>query len=323
VTEPTFNAADFQNNGQGAIYPHDQNTPDELAWIDLSAEGTVPQAGDLGANGQAIQLDQALPQAMVQAKGAGWDIIARTGDPRSAVTPDWSHDGQSVVYTSSDATADGHLGQAQVADIYTVPFNEGAGGTAEPLPGASTAGAFEYYPDYSADDQFVAFNRVNAAGVQGGQQVYYRPDSEIYVTRVGQGGGTPIRLAANDPPACSQVTSPGSGNSWAKWSPIVRSSVSDEAYSGRTYYFLTFASTREPPFTLGANGPFGAAPASQLYIATMVVDRAGNVETYPAVYLWNQSFLTSDGSDVEPLSMSNLTPAWDEFVVPPIRVIIQ
>jgi hypothetical protein len=217
---------------------------------------------------------------------------------------------------------DGRVGQAQTADIFTVPFNDGDGGPASAVNGAATPNAYEYYPDFSADDEFIAFNRVASQGVQG-QQIYYRAESEIFVVR--SGGGTPVRLAANDPPACSSYSSPGSGNSWAKWSPIVRQSVSDEAYSGRTYYFLTFASTRESPFPLGNNPmlPGQDQPASQLYMATMVVDRDGNVESYPALYLWNQSFITADGATAEPLSMSNLTPAWDEFVVPPIVVVIQ
>jgi hypothetical protein len=125
---------------------------------------------------------------------------------------------------------------------------------------------------------------------------------------------------------CTGQASPGVYNSWPKWSPIVRSSVSGEPYSGRTYYFYTFASARKYPQQFEVGGGQNGAQAelsSQLYMGTLVVNADGSLESYPALYLWNQSFITSDGTDVQPLQMSNLTPAWDEFVVPPIVVVIQ
>jgi hypothetical protein len=322
ITQPGFKLD--VNNPQGAIYPHPDNIPDELAWIDLKAPTLNPDPlTSLDQNGKPLQTDRAWPLAMAEAKGPSWDIIARQGDVRSAVTPDWSHDGKTVVYTSTDKTADGHLDAATEADVYAVPFNAGAGGAATPVAGASDSNFFEYYPDFSADDRFIAFNRVAKSGVQG-QKVYYRPESQIYV--VPAAGGTATRLSANDPPQCSGESSPGVYNSWPKWSPVVRSSVDGEPYSGRTYYFYTFASARKYPgqFMVGG-GQNGAQPepASQLYMGTLVVNADGSMESYPALYLWNQSFLTSDGSDVQPLAMSNLTPAWDEFVVPPIVVVIQ
>jgi hypothetical protein len=44
-------------------------------------------------------------------------------------------------------------------------------------------------------------------------------------------------------------------------------------------------------------------------MATIVRDeQSGELSSYPAVYLWNQETTTS-----------NLTPAWDEFKMPPVR----
>ena len=317
------------NNSQGSIYPHDEADPDQLAWIDLAAPPLVPDPlTQIGQDRQVcpttpcanpLQRDQAIPMVMVNSKGVGWDVLARTGDPRSAVTPDWSHDGETVVYTSTNDTVDGHLDLATQADIYTVPFGAGAGGIAAPVPGASEPTFFEYYPDFSADDQFIAFNRVAQAGVQG-QPVYYRPESEIYV--VPAAGGPAVRMAANDPPSCGTQQSPGVYNSWPKWSPSEQPAAADEPYSGNTYYFYTFASARTYPtqFSIPGNPP---RLSSQLYMGVMVVHRDGSIDSFPAVYLWNQGFITEDGTSVEPLSMSNLTPAWDEFRVAPINVIIQ
>jgi hypothetical protein len=280
-------------------------TASELTWFDLTAAGTVP------ADGSGVDA------AVKAAQSTAWGYIARTGDTRAAVMPDWSHDGETIAYTSAEQIAGGHVGGITKADgitplttptetdIYTVPFNAKAGGTATPLPGASEAGIAEYYPDFSADDAFVAFNRV--ATTIG--YFYYRADGEIYV--VPSAGGSALRLKANDPSTCSAdaQVSPGVINSWPKWSPIVNTDA-----AGNKYYFLVFSSARKYPeqFTLPPNmyTPVGLdSRSSQLYLATIVVDPSGAITDYPAVYLWNQSHETS-----------NLTPAWDDFQIPPAVV---
>lgn len=287
---------------------------DGLIWIDMAADGTPPpvppreQQQQQGVDGQAGE--RAVGDAMVGALGTGWGVIARTGDSRAAVTPDWSHDGLTVAYTSTDSTQDGRIGgNANEVDIYTVPFNNGQGGTATPLPGASTPGVAEYYPDFSADDRFIAFNRVQ----DGRGRIYYHQQGEIYV--VPAAGGDPLRLAANDPPQCSGETSPGVLNSWPKWSPTVRGGPTGSPHEGKLYYFLLFSSARQSPFRLGQG------PASQLYLTTLVRLPTGELQTYPAMYLWNQGFEITDPNAnppvVAPVQTSNLTPAFDEFVIPP------
>jgi hypothetical protein len=287
---------------------------DGLIWIDMAAAGTPPavpprdQQQQQGVDGQAGE--RAVGDAMVGALGTGWGVVARNGDTRAAVTPDWSHDGLTIAYTSTDSTQDGRIGgNANEVDIYTVPFNNGQGGTATPLPGASAPGVAEYYPDFSADDRFIAFNRV----LDGRGRIYYHPQGEIYV--VPAAGGEPLRLAANDPPQCSGETSPGVLNSWPKWSPTVRLGPETSPHAGKRYYFLLFSSARQSPFRLGQG------PASQLYLTTLVQLPTGELQTYPAMYLWNQGFEITDPNAnppvVAPVQTSNLTPAFDEFVIPP------
>lgn len=280
-----------------------QTGRDALIWIDMAAQGAVP-ALDKSND------DREVGAAMLAAFGTGWGVIARTGDPRGAVTPDWSHDGGTIAYTSTDSTSDGRVGNnANEVDIYTVPYAQGRGGQATPLAGASAPGVAEYYPDFSADDRYIAFNRVE----QGRGRIYYHPQGEIYV--VPSGGGQATRLAANDPPACTNESSPGVTNSWPKWSPTVRSGPDSSPHAGKAYYFLLFSSTRQSPLSLNQ------VPGSQLYLATLVRLPSGALETYPAMYLWNQSFEITDPSAdppvVVPISTSNLTPAFDEFVIPP------
>lgn len=209
--------------------------------------------------------------------------IAVTGDPHTKPnTPNLSHDGTKLVYVSGDNTVDGRPA-GNTNDIYMVPFNNGAGGVASPLQGAATA-ENEYYPSFSPDDKLVAFNRV--APDQG---TYSSPTAEVYV--VPASGGTAQRLAANDPPACSGVKSPGVENSWPRWAP---GAAASQTVDGKTYYWLVFSSTR-----LGGK-------VRQLFMAPVVVDANGAVSAFKAVYLWNQ-----------PADESNHTPAWDVFAIPP------
>ena len=108
----------------------------------------------------------------------------------------------------------------------------------------------------------------------------------------GGAGGTAVRLAANDAAACqTTLVSPGLTNDWPKWSPQATTA------NGKTYYWLTFSSKR-----------IGTVNA-QLYVTGLVVDGAGTLTSYPALYLWNQ-----------PAAEGNHTPSWDDFTIPPIIV---
>ncbi len=229
-------------------------------------------------------------EATTSASATG--TIARTGDTSSAGAPGWSHDGETIAYVSTTHFCDGRLGAGcdgvayaatsdpgSTADIYTVPYAGGAGGTATPVPGASDPTVQEYYPIFSPDDAWLAFDII-----PNGLNMYDQPQAEVHV--IPAAGGTATRLAANDPPACSGEKSPGITNSWPKWGPLAQS------VSGSTYYWLVFSSTR-------TGNP-------QLYVTGVVVT-GSEVATHGALYLWNQ-----------PATENNHTPAWDAFKVPPI-----
>jgi hypothetical protein len=93
---------------------------------------------------------------------------------------------------------------------------------------------------------------------------------------------------------------------------------------GKSYYFLIFSSARdyEGAFLVPKDvlTPDILPKSSQLYMATIVVDDATQaVTTYPAIYLWNQNILVDPATgDAALLSVSNLTPAWDDFSIPAI-----
>ena len=146
----------------------------------------------------------------------------------------------------------------------------------------------------------IAFNRATQAGPKG---MYYNPYAEVNV--IASGGGTPIRLSANDPPACQNVSNPLT-NSWPKWSPDV-----ETCPDGNTYYWIVFSSSRDGlPFNTDNFQPPGMpdGPTSQLYITSITVDGSGKVTTHPALYIWNQPKNAANGDP-----QSNNTPIW-EFV---------
>ncbi len=280
-----------------------------LAWFDLETNtfgGPLPDNAEDAAN------------QLLASLGETFGYIERRGDTRGAMAPDWSNDGSTIVYVSTNCGKDGRLGCGQNepipadsdADLYTVAYNDGAGGAASPLQGASESGVWEYYPEYSPDDRFIAFNRVDDytqvpdPSNQGPHaRMYYNPNAEIWV--VPALGGTPVRLAANDPTSCDPrgARSPGSYNSWAKWSPRAVT-----ATNGKTYYWLIFQSARDPNNTFNfQSGNFTAAGSnSQLYLAGIEVTGGTITNTFPAVYIWAQNPDTL-----------NVTPAWDTFPIPP------
>jgi hypothetical protein len=278
------------------IWTADDTTCDKdqvggLGWMDLS---TTAPAFDAGSQN---------PFMVIQNLGKSFGIIPITNDPNighggTGEFPNWKHDGSDILYVSTDAGVSGRLGIGS-ADLYTVPYNGRNGGMASPVMGASDPSAMEYYPSYSADDQFIAFNRATKPGAQG---MYYNPYADVDI--IPAVGGTPVRLAANDPPACQNVTNPLT-NSWPKWSPDVE--TCDDKL---TYYWIVFSSSRDGLAFNTKNFVMGTpdGPTSQLYMTSVTVDGSGKVTTHPALYIWNQPKKAANGDP-----QSNNTPIW-EFV---------
>jgi hypothetical protein len=314
----------------------------QLAWFNLEWPGpAVPPAA--GAGIAALGLPVASPCAntltgvtfnaqeapclTAATPNAGWGFITRSGDANSAAAPSWSNNANGVdaiAYSSTNyGIKDGRMDCSEPtlaptcsSDIYVVPYNSngpglgGAGGVSSPLPGASTQANNEYYPAWSPDDAFIAFNRVPQ-----GTSMYDQPKAEVYIVPYkGGNGGTAVRLKANDPVACTGLTSPGVQNTWPKWAPnpVVSSTTggagtatdagpAPQTIDGLTYYWITFSSLRSVTAGAGTSSAY-----EQLYVAGIVVDASGNVTDYAPIYLWNQAD-----------NVNNLIPAWGEFSIPP------
>jgi hypothetical protein len=250
----TYSKAHWSPGDRIMVAPYHDSPNNQLAWFDLEAT----------ASGQ----------------NSSFGFIARTGDTRDVGAPAFSHDGQTIVYVSTDVEFTGRLDNGW-ADLYAVPYNNRKGGAAKPVPGASDPNFEEYYPALSPDDAFLAFNKV-----PNGHTMYNQPLGEVFV--IPAAGGTATRVVANDPPACFGKKSPGVTNSWPKWAP-----EATIAADGKVYYWMIFSSTRD------------ASGNPQLYITSVVVSKSA-IETHGALYLWNQ-----------PASENNHTPAWDNFMIPP------
>jgi tetratricopeptide (TPR) repeat protein len=152
----------------------------------------------------------------------------------------WSPDGKSIVFARSKAHHLEHLEQQNKVlidqkdvpeftvdkqpfryDLYRLPFNDGRGGTPEPLAGASDNGMSNYFPKYSPDGKWIVFCKSQS-------YMLLQPDSELYI--VPAEGGVARRLRYNTPRM----------NSWHSWSSNSRWLVfSSKANGPYTQLFLT------------------------------------------------------------------------------------
>jgi Tol biopolymer transport system component len=85
-------------------------------------------------------------------------------------------------------------------DIYKIPFNEGNGGKAEPVKGASDNGMSNYFPAVSPDGKWLVFCKAE-------NYMLLMPDSRLYIVPVDGGKARKLR--------CNLYLM----NSWHAWSP--------------------------------------------------------------------------------------------------------
>ena len=106
-------------------------------------------------------------------------------------------------------------------DLYRIPFNDGKGGTAEPVPGAAGNGMSNNFPKVSPDGKWIVF-------VENKNGLLMRPDSQLYI--VPFQGGAARRMNCNMSPM----------NSWHTFSPNGRwLAFSSKGRSLFTQLFLT------------------------------------------------------------------------------------
>jgi tetratricopeptide (TPR) repeat protein len=155
-------------------------------------------------------------------------------DPRYVQTDGvWSPDGKYIVFARAEAkephpdglplpTESNDPNEVQIQySLYRVPFNDGKGGVAEPILGASNNGMSNNFPKISPDGRWIVFVKCRNAQLM-------RPDSELYIVPVT--GGVARKMRCNT----------SLMNSWHSWSPNGRWLVfSSKSRSPYTQMYLT------------------------------------------------------------------------------------
>jgi tetratricopeptide (TPR) repeat protein len=154
--------------------------------------------------------------------------------------PSWSPDGKYVVFARARAydlqntKGKGKIlltreeckefvedGKPFLFDLCRIPFNDGKGGTPEPIPGASNNGMSNFFARYSPDGRWIVFCKAKS-------YMLLQRDSELYI--IPAAGGEARRLRGNA----------GRMNSWHSWSPNGKWLVfSSKAWSDYTQLCLT------------------------------------------------------------------------------------
>jgi len=183
--------------------------------------------------------------------------------------PTWSPDGKHIVFARTIAYDLKHTkgrGRALLTreecrefteegkpfkfDLYRIPFNDGKGGQAQPIEGASGNGMSNFFAKYSPDGKWIVFCKAN-------NYMLLQPDSELYI--IPAEGGEARRLRANTKRM----------NSWHSFSP-----------NGK---WLVFTSKANTPYTqlflTHIDGEGQSTPAVLLSNFT-APDRAANIPEF-------------------------------------------
>ncbi len=159
----------------------------------------------------------------------------------------WSPDGKYIVFARAEAREPHPEGvplpveandpnEVQIQySLYRVPFNDGKGGVAEPILGASSNGMSNSFPKISPDGRWIVFVKSRNAQLM-------RPDSELFI--VPASGGVARRMRCNT----------SLMNSWHSFSPngrwLVFSSKSRSPYTQMYLTHIDAAGNDSPPILI-------------------------------------------------------------------------
>jgi len=148
-----------------------------------------------------------------------WSLPGADNSSLVQSNPVWSPDGEYLIFArsqvyhdekilnSTDVILNPELAKPFINgekgfkfDLYRIPFNEGKGGKAEPIKGASNNGMSNYFARISPDGNWIVFT-------QSRNFMLLQPDSKLYI--IPSEGGTPRKMNCNT----SEM------NSWHSWSP--------------------------------------------------------------------------------------------------------
>ncbi len=209
------------------------------------------------------------------------------GDLGQQAFPTWSPDGSTVVYASAANVGQG-FAASEPTMLYSVPYNNGNGGKATALAGVNDPGVYHFYPAFTVDSQWVAYNRAtqpatlcpqNAGGTTNPNGGPGNADSGTYdncqadLWMVQASGGTPIRLDNANGQASAGLT-----NSWPTFATV-------GMLGPGGYYWMAFSSRRDYGFL-----HTGAPASPQIWIAAIdpVALAQGKDGSFAALWLPGQ-----------------------------------
>lgn len=253
------------------------NIPSTTNIIDLSNPGTVisSMGGDYGAlnpDGTRIVVGGLFGGLTLHNATTGANLGAVSTPSGTATMPTWSPDGSTLVYASCDGVSNSLQGID--CDLYKQSWN-GSAFSGETLLASAPSGATYYYPTFSPDSQWIAFNHATPVPDSDGGDNWTNnnPTADLRLVHV-SGSPMVILSAAN---GTGDLT-----NSWPRWAPAFGN-----------YAWLAWASKR----------PYGneTTDISQLWVSAIDLSAASAAldPSLPPVWLPGQS--TSEG---------NHTPTW-------------
>ncbi len=200
-----------------------------------------------------------------------------------ATHPDFSPNGDAIVFVEvADAATFTNDWTFTGGRIMTASFDPATAAFGAPTPLVDAEAQNLYYPSWSPDGQWVAFNKSN-------EDAYDDASAELWVVKA-DGSVPPIKLEAPN-------EAPGLTNSWVRWAPFEQ--VYGEGEAAEPLFWLTFSSKRAFGVRLGEGRP-------QIWMAPFFPARAASgAVSAPAFRLPFQNIETS-----------NHIAQWTERVVP-------
>jgi hypothetical protein len=186
--------------------------------VDVSSPGTViaSMSGDIGAlnpDGSRIAVGSLFGGLTLFNAATGASLGAISTPSGAATQPTWSPDGGTLVYASCDGAASAL--EAADCDLYRQTWN-GSGFSGEALLAQAPAGATYYYPTFSPNSQWIAFNRAWPVTGSDGSENWSNnnPTADLMLVHV---SGSPI-IELDIANGTGDLT-----NSWPRWAPATGS----------------------------------------------------------------------------------------------------
>ncbi len=182
--------------------------------------------------------------------------------------PDWSPNGDQVVFARPRQAVPlpfGNPGHSAPGDLFLMRWNVSTFGPPRML--VESNGENNYYPGFSPNGQWVAFNRSSSTS-------FNAPDASLWAVRAD--GGTPVSLAA------ANGHTAGIRNTWPKWTPFV------ERYVGELeepLMWVTFSSDRDYGLRLRQQSRAQDMRTAQLWMAAFRPSSAATDPSAPAFWL--------------------------------------